>query len=289
MKLLRYGEIGREKPGIWFDGAIRDLSGKISDLDESWISPAGLAKLARIDAMTLPIVGNSPRLGVPFQGMTKFVGIGLNFADHAVEAGMDIPKEPPVFMKALSCLSGPSDDIVLPYGSVKTDYEVELGVVIGRVSSHISSKQARENIAGFCVVNDLSERDFQFNRGGTWDKGKSCDTFGPVGPWLVTADEVIDPQSLAMWLDVNGDRKQSGNTKTMIMKILDIVSYLSGFMTLNPGDIIATGTPPGVGMGQKPVPMYLRAGDVVELGIEGLGVQRQRVVDLPPAVRHVYG
>ena len=277
MKLVRYGDVGNERPGL-IDGAgeLRDLSGVLRTLDLPALGLEGLAALRRLDVEALPRVRGTPRLGVPYTGIGKFVGIGLNYRDHAAEAGLPVPAEPIVFMKATSCLSGPADPIELPPGSEKTDWEVELGVVIGRVARRVGEAEALGCVAGYCVVNDVSERAWQMERGGTWDKGKGFDSFGPVGPWLVTADEVPDPQALAMWLDVNGAPRQRGHTSTMIFGVARLVSYLSQCMTLLPGDLIATGTPPGVGMGRKP-PEYLRAGDVVTLGIEGLGAQRQVV------------
>ena len=274
MKLLRYGPRGGEKPGLLdADGRIRDLSGVIADLTVDMIE-----QVKGIDPSSLPLVEGSPRLGVPVAGTRKFLAIGLNYADHAAESGLEIPPEPVFFTKAVTCLQGPDDTVVIPRGSTKTDWEVELGVVIGRRASYVEEADALAHVAGYCVVNDLSERDFQLNRSGTWDKGKGCDTFGPVGPWLVTPDEVGDPQDLAMWLEVNGRRVQDGSTRTMAFGVARIVSYLSEFMTLEPGDIITTGTPPGVGMGQKPEPWYLRPGDEIALSIEKLGIQRQRVV-----------
>jgi 2-keto-4-pentenoate hydratase/2-oxohepta-3-ene-1,7-dioic acid hydratase in catechol pathway len=274
MRLLRYGPRGEEKPGLLdADGRIRDLSGVIADL-----TVEAIEQVKSIDPASLPLVEGSPRLGVPVAGTRKFLAIGLNYADHAAESGLDIPPEPVFFTKAVSCLQGPNDTVVIPRGSVKTDWEVELGVVIGKRASYVEEADALSHVAGYCTVNDLSERDFQLNRSGTWDKGKGCDTFGPVGPWLVTPDEVGDPQDLAMWLEVNKLRVQDGSTRTMAFGVAKIVSYLSEFMTLEPGDIITTGTPPGVGMGQKPEPWYLKPGDVVTLGIEKLGEQRQQVV-----------
>ncbi|MEI9851927.1 MAG: fumarylacetoacetate hydrolase family protein [Sphingomonas sp.] len=279
MKLLRYGAPGQEKPGLLdASGRIRDLSGIVADLGPAEISPAGLARLAALDVEALPLVGGSPRLGVPVAGTRKFLAIGLNYADHAAESGMPIPAEPVVFTKAVSCLQGPDDPVVIPRGSVKTDWEVELGVVIGSRASYVDEADAPAHVAGYVVVNDVSEREYQIERGGTWDKGKGCDTFGPVGPWLVTADEVGDPHALAMWLEVNGRRVQDGSTATMIFGVAKLVSYLSAFMTLEPGDIVTTGTPPGVGMGQKPEPWFLAPGDTMRLGIEKLGEQRQQVV-----------
>jgi 2,4-didehydro-3-deoxy-L-rhamnonate hydrolase len=279
MKLLRYGPVGREKPGLLDShGRLRDLSGYIGDIDASVISPAGLARLATIDVASLPEVSRPARLGVPVTGTRKFIAIGVNFTDHAIEAKLPIPVEPIVFLKALNCLSGPDDAVMLPKDAVKGDWEVELGVIIGRTARHVDEADALSYVAGYCVVNDVSERDYQFNRGGTWDKGKGCDTFGPVGPWLVTADEVPDPQDLDMWLDLNGRRMQTGNTRTMIFGVATLISYVSRFMTLEPGDILTTGTPPGVGMGVKPDPIFLKAGDIMRLGITGLGEQKQQVI-----------
>ena len=278
MKLLRYGPPGREKPGLADrEGNIRDLSKIITQIDDSTLTPRNLARLARVKPETLPIVRGNPRLGVPYAGISKFVAIGLNFRDHAEEAGLPIPPEPIVFMKATTCLCGPNDDVIQPKASTKLDWEVELGVVIGTKAQYVSEAKALDHVAGYCVVNDVSERAFQMGPGGQWDKGKGCDTFGPVGPWLVTADAIADPQSLDMWLDVNGEKRQRGNTRTMIFGCAKLVSYVSQFMTLLPGDIITTGTPPGVGLGMKP-PQYLKVGDVVNLGIQGLGEQRQRIV-----------
>ncbi|NRT55049.1 fumarylacetoacetate hydrolase family protein [Sphaerotilus uruguayifluvii] len=283
MKLLRHGPKGRERPALMqADGTVRDLGGVIADLGPDQLAPEALAALARLDAGTLPVV-ELQRLAVPWRGPGKFIAIGLNYADHAAEAGMALPAEPVVFTKASSCAVGCNHPVVLPQGSVKTDWEVELGVVIGRRARCVSEAEALAHVAGYCVVNDLSEREYQLERGGTWDKGKGCDTFGPIGPWLVTADEVGDPQDLSMWLDVNGVRKQTGSTRTMIFPVAHLVSYLSRFMTLEPGDIITTGTPPGVGMGRKP-PEFLRPGDVVTLGIERLGEQRQTVHAWDPAL-----
>ena len=279
MKLLRYGPRGQERPGLLdADGQIRDLSGVIADLGPAELSRAALQRLRTIDPGSLPVVAGEPRLGVPVAGTRKFLAIGLNFADHAAESGMAIPAEPVFFTKAVSCLQGPNDPVMIPRGSEKTDWEVELGVVIGERASYVREADALDHVAGYCVVHDVSERDFQLNRGGTWDKGKGCDTFGPVGPWLVTPDEVGDPQDLSMWLEVDGRRVQDGSSRTMIFEIAKLVSYLSEFLTLEPGDIICTGTPPGVGMGQKPEPWFLAAGHVVTLGIENLGAQRQDVV-----------
>jgi 2,4-diketo-3-deoxy-L-fuconate hydrolase len=277
MKLVRYGNPGKEKPGlIDADGKLRDLSGVVPDLGPAQLAPAVLAKIRKAAAKA-PLVRGTPRMGCPIANVGKFVAIGLNYTDHAAEAGMPIPKEPIVFMKATSCIQGPDDEVMLPKGSVKTDWEVELGIVIGQAARYVSRKDALSYVAGYCVVNDVSEREYQLERGPQWDKGKGCDTFGPVGPWLVTTDEITNPQRLGMWLDVNGDRVQKGNTKTMIFGAAEIVSYCSKFMTLLPGDIITTGTPPGVGMGMKP-PRFLKKGDTIALGIEGLGEQRQKVV-----------
>jgi 2,4-didehydro-3-deoxy-L-rhamnonate hydrolase len=279
MKLLRYGAAGAEQPGLLDrDGRIRSLAGVVGDLRGESLSSAALAALARHPVERLPLVAGSPRLGPPYTGIGKFIAIGLNYSDHAAESGLPVPTEPVIFMKATSCIVGPNDDVMLPKGSVKTDWEVELGVVIGRTARYVPEQSALEHVAGYCVINDVSERAYQIERGGTWDKGKGCDTFGPIGPWLVTADEVGDPQALDMWLEVNGARMQTGTTRTMIFPVRTIVSYVSQFMTLLPGDLITTGTPPGVGMGKKPTPVYLRAGDVIELGISKLGTQRQNVV-----------
>jgi 2,4-didehydro-3-deoxy-L-rhamnonate hydrolase len=279
MKLLRHGPKGREKPGmVDAEGNIRDLSKVVTQVDDAMLAPRQLARLARIRPESLPIVRGRPPLGVPYAGISKFVAVGLNYSDHAAEAGLAIPSEPVLFMKATTCLSGPNEDIVRPRGSTKLDYEVELGIVIGTLARYVPESRALDHVAGYCVVNDVSERHFQMGPGGQWDRGKGCDTFGPVGPWLVTTDEVPDPQSLELWLDVNGERRQSGNTRTMIFGCAQLVSYVSRFMTLLPGDIITTGTPPGVAMGMKP-PRWLIPGDTVTLGIEGLGTQTQRVVD----------
>lgn len=278
MKLVRYGNPGKEKPGlIDADGKLRDLSGVIQDIGPAQLGDAALAKLRRLKTANLPLVRGKPRIGCPVTGVGKFVAIGLNYADHAAEAGMPSPQEPIVFMKATSCMQGPNDPVMLPKGSVKTDWEVELGIIIGTRARYVSQKDALNFVAGYCTINDVSEREFQIERGGTWDKGKCCDTFGPIGPWLVTRDEVPNPQKLDMWLEVNGQRMQTGSTKTMIFSVAKIVSYVSQFMTLAPGDVICTGTPPGVGMGMKP-PSYLKKGDVVTLGIAGLGEQNQTVV-----------
>ncbi len=278
MKLLRYGPAGFEKPGLLdANGEIRDLSGVVDHVTSEHLSDKGLAKLAKIKAESLPKVGGRPRLGVPYLGISKFIAIGLNYADHAAESNAPIPAEPIVFSKATTCISGPNDDIMLPRDSTKTDWEVELGVVIGTTARYVDEGRALAHVAGYCVINDVSERNFQLERGSQWDKGKGCDTFGPIGPYLVTTDEITDPQALDMWLDVNGEPMQRGSTKTMIFNVAQLVSYVSRFMTLVPGDIITTGTPPGVGMGKKP-PRYLKAGDTVSLGIAGLGEQKQRVV-----------
>ena len=278
MKLVRYGNPGKEKPGlIDAAGKLRDLSKVVPDIGPAQLSPAGLAKLAKLKADKLPLVRGKPRMGVPFSGSTKFVAIGLNFADHAAETGNPIPKEPIVFHKTLSCMQGATDDIMLPKNSVKTDWECELGIVIGTRARYVSKRAALDHVAGFVLVNDVSEREWQQERGPTWDKGKGFDTFGPIGPWLVTRDEVGNPQKLDMWLDVNGEKRQRGNTKTMVFDCATLVAYVSALFTLNPGDVITTGTPPGVALGMKP-PQFLKAGDVVTLGITGLGEQRSKVV-----------
>ena len=279
MKLLRYGPKGQEKPGtLDAEGRIRDLSGVVADITPDQLWGEALAALKAVDPETLPLAEGQPRYGVPVSGSRKFIAIGLNFADHAAESNLPIPSEPVVFTKAISCLTGPNDTVVIPRGSEKTDWEVELGIVIGKRASYVEQADALDHVAGYVLINDVSERAFQTERGGTWDKGKGCDTFGPVGPWIVTTDEVGDVQALDMWLDLNGKRMQTGNTKTMIYGVAEIVSYVSQFMTLEPGDLITTGTPPGVGLGQKPEPFYLKPGDVMELGIEKLGSQRQSVV-----------
>jgi 2-keto-4-pentenoate hydratase/2-oxohepta-3-ene-1,7-dioic acid hydratase in catechol pathway len=278
MKFLRYGAVGAEKPGLLDqDGKIRDLSGHISDFSGAALAPDALAKLATIDVSTLPVVEGSPRLGACVAGTGKFICIGLNYSDHAAETGATVPPEPVIFMKATSAIVGPDDDVIIPRGSEKTDWEVELGFVIGKTAKYVSEADALDYVAGYCVSHDVSERAFQTERSGQWTKGKSCDTFGPIGPWLVTKDEVADPQNLGMWLKVNGETVQNGSSKTMVYGVAFLVSYLSQFMSLHPGDVISTGTPPGVGMGMKP-PRYLKAGDVVELGIEGLGSQKQTFV-----------
>ena len=284
MKLLRHGPKGQEKPGLLdAQGQVRDLSGLIADITPQTLSPAGLAALRALDPGALPVVAQG-RLAVPWSGIGKFIAIGLNYVDHAAESGMPIPKEPIVFMKTPECAVGCNHPVVLPQGSVKSDWEVELGVVIGSRARYVSEADALAHVAGYCVINDVSEREYQLERGSQWDKGKGCDTFGPIGPWLVTTDEVGDVQNLAMWLDVNGHRYQKGSTKTMIFGVAQIVSYLSRFMTLNPGDVITTGTPPGVGLGIKPAPVFLKPGDVMRLSIEKLGVQQQTVHAWDPAL-----
>ncbi|UIL54541.1 MULTISPECIES: fumarylacetoacetate hydrolase family protein [Pantoea] len=278
MKLLRYGNAGSERPGLLdSNGKLRDLSAHVTDIDGDALQPATLNALRQLDPHSLPLVSGEPRLGACVARSGKFICIGLNYADHAAETGAEIPKEPVVFSKWTSAIVGPNDDVEIPRDSVKTDWEVELGVVIGTGGRYISEADAMAHVAGYCVINDVSEREFQIERGGTWDKGKGCDTFGPIGPWLVTADEIPDPHQLNLWLEVDGTRYQNGNTRTMIFRIPEIISYLSRFMSLQPGDIISTGTPPGVGLGQKP-PLYLKAGQVMHLGIEGLGEQRQKTV-----------
>jgi 2-keto-4-pentenoate hydratase/2-oxohepta-3-ene-1,7-dioic acid hydratase in catechol pathway len=278
MKLVRYGNPGREKPGlIDGEGKLRDLSAVVPDIGPEQLGAAGLARIRKANPAKLPLVRGKPRMGCPVSQVSKFIAIGLNYADHAAESGAPIPKEPIVFMKAPSCIQGPNDPVMLPKGSVKTDWEVELGVVIGTRARYVGQKEALSFVAGYTVVNDVSEREYQLERGPQWDKGKGCDTFGPVGPWLVTADEVDAVQKLDMFLDLNGQRMQTGNTRTMIFGVAKLVSYVSQFMTLLPGDIITTGTPPGVGLGMKP-PRYLKKGDVMRLGIAGLGEQQQEVV-----------
>lgn len=279
MKLLRYGDVGAEKPGMLdADGNIRDLSAHVTDIDQNTLTDEGLAKLAALDVNTLPKVEGNPRLGACVTGYTKFMCIGLNYSDHAAETGAAIPEHPILFMKANSAIVGPNDDVVIPRGSTQTDWEVELGVVIGKTAKYVSKESALEHVAGYCVVNDVSERHFQAKLTGQWTKGKSCDTFGPTGPWMVTRDEVADPQNLSMTLDVNGKRYQNGTTATMIFTVAEIIEHLSHLFTLHPGDVISTGTPPGVGLGVKPEPVFLNPGDVMELEIEGLGKQRQNVV-----------
>ena len=280
MKLLRYGPVGQEKPGLLdANGQLRDLSGTVADINGDSLSDAALAQLRAIDPSTLPAVSGNPRIGPCVGRVGKFICIGLNYADHAAESGAAIPTEPVVFNKWTSAICGPNDNVEIPRGSTKTDWEVELGVVIGKPAKYISEAEALDYVAGYCVVNDVSEREWQIERGGTWDKGKGFDTFGPIGPWLVTRDEVPDPQNLSMWLDVDGKRFQNGNTKTMIFTVAQIIAYLSRCMSLQPGDVISTGTPPGVGLGIKPVPVYLKAGQTMRLGIEGLGEQQQTTVD----------
>lgn len=278
MKLLRYGAPGAEKPGLLDgDGHIRDLSAVIADVAGEAITPEGLQRLRALDVSTLPRVDGAPRLGPCVGQVGKFVCIGLNYSDHAAETGAQVPAEPVIFNKWTSAICGPDDDVRIPRGSHKTDWEVELGVVIGRGGRYIAEADAMEHVAGYCVINDVSEREFQLEGTGTWDKGKGCDTFGPLGPWLVTADEIPDPHALGLWLEVDGHRYQDGNTRTMVFQVPFLISYLSRFMSLQPGDVISTGTPPGVGLGQKP-PVYLRPGQVMRLGIDGLGEQRQKVV-----------
>jgi 2-keto-4-pentenoate hydratase/2-oxohepta-3-ene-1,7-dioic acid hydratase in catechol pathway len=284
MKLLRHGPRGAERPAlIDRDGRVRDLSPVLADIVPATLAPHSLARLRELDVDELPPVDAPGRAGVPWAGCGKFVCIGLNYADHAAEAGAKVPTEPIIFMKPLAAMIGADDPVVLPQQSVKGDWEVELGVVIGSKARYVSEDQALAHVAGYCVVNDVSEREYQLERGGTWDKGKGCDTFGPVGPWLVTADEVGDPQALDLWLDLNGQRMQTGSTRTMVFGVAQLVSYVSRFMTLHPGDLIATGTPPGVGMGRKP-PRYLQPGDVMTLGVRGLGQQRQAVHAWDPAL-----
>jgi len=278
MKLMRYGAKGAEKPGLVdAQGQVRALSGVIPDISAQTLSAQGLAQLRALDHSKLPLVQAPGRIAPPWSGCGKFLCIGLNYVDHAAEAGMPVPKEPILFMKPTSVRVGANDAVVLPQGSVKGDWEVELGVVIGTRARYVSEADALQHVAGYCVVNDVSEREYQLERGGQWDKGKGCDTFGPVGPWLVSTDEIPDPQALPMWCEVNGRRMQNGNTRTMVFGVRQLVSYLSRFMTLEPGDLIATGTPPGVGMGLKPQPQFLKPGDTMRLGIEGLGVQQQSV------------
>lgn len=277
MKLLRVGEAGAEQPAMLdAEGRIRSLTGIVPDIAGPALTPEGLNRLRGIDPATLPEIAPA-RIGPCVGNVGKFICIGLNYADHAAESGLPVPKEPVIFLKANSAIIGPDDEVLVPRNSVKTDWEVELGVVIGKPASYVSEAEAMDHVAGYCVINDVSEREFQMDRGGTWDKGKCCDTFGPIGPWLVTADEVPDPQNLSMWLEVDGKRYQDGSTKTMVFGVRTLVSYVSHFMTLHPGDVISTGTPPGVGMGQKPAPVYLKGGEVMRLGIEGLGMQTQRV------------
>ena len=278
MKLLRFGPRGHEKPGLLdADGNIRDLSGIVDDIAGETLSDAGLLRLRAIDPASLPLAPAGVRYGPCVGRVGKFICIGLNYADHAAESNLPVPEEPVIFMKATSAIIGPNDDVLKPRGSTKLDWEVELGIVIGKPASYVIEAEALDHVAGYCTINDVSERAFQLERAGTWDKGKGCDTFGPIGPWMVTRDEAGDVTNLAMWLEVNGKRYQNGNTKTMVFKPAFIVHYLSQFMSLQPGDVISTGTPPGVGMGQKPDPVWLKPGDVMELGIEGLGTQKQTV------------
>jgi ureidoglycolate lyase len=278
MKLVRYGEAGKEKPGILdAQGAIRDLSGVVKDIDAATVSPEGIAKLRSVNVDSLPKVGGNPRLGSPIAHVPKLICIGLNYADHAKESNLPIPAEPVVFMKAITAITGPNDDVKLPRGSKKGDWEVELAFVIGKKAQSVSEADALNCVAGYLICNDVSEREWQLEHGSQWSKGKSFDTFAPLGPWFVTADEIKDPQNLAMWLDVNGKRKQTGNTSTMIFGVKKLVSYLSYMCTLTPGDVVSTGTPPGVGMGIKPAPQFLKAGDEMRLGIDGLGEQKQKV------------
>jgi 2-keto-4-pentenoate hydratase/2-oxohepta-3-ene-1,7-dioic acid hydratase in catechol pathway len=280
MKLLRYGEPGNELPGLLDkDGGIRELSEFIDDVSGNALSPESIARLKALDPASLPLVKGNPRIGACVGQVGKFICIGLNYADHAAETGADIPKEPIIFNKWTSAIVGPNDNVEIPRNSKKTDWEVELGVVIGKGGRYIDEASAMEHVAGYCVINDVSEREFQIERGGTWDKGKGCDTFGPMGPWLVTRDEIADPHHLSLWLEVDGKRYQNGSTRTMIFQIPKLVSYLSQFMSLQPGDVISTGTPPGVGLGIKPEPVFLRAGQRMRLGIEGLGEQEQLTVD----------
>ncbi len=282
MKLMRWGAPGAERPGLVDDdGQLRDLSAHCPVLDGAALAPEVLERLRRIDPARLPPLPPETRLGLPWSGMGKFLCVGLNYADHAAEAGMAVPAEPVLFMKPPSCAIGARDTVWLPRGSTRTDWEVELGVVIGRQASYVDEADALSHVAGYCVVNDVSEREYQLERGGTWDKGKGCDSFGPIGPWLVTADEVADPQDLTLWLDLNGQPMQRGSTRTMVFGVAQLVSYISRFMTLYPGDLISTGTPPGVGMGRKPQPVYLKAGDEMRLGVQGLGEQQLRVQARP--------
>ena len=279
MKLVRYGKAGAEKPGLVdADGKIRDLSDVIPDVNAATLSPASLRKLAKMDPASLPLVKGKPRMGACVARPLNFVCIGLNYADHAAETGAPIPKEPIVFLKSLGAYAGPNDDVKMPRGSKKMDWEVELGIVIGTTARYVTEADAMKHVAGYCVINDVSEREYQSERGGTWDKGKGCDTFGPTGPWMVTKDEIPDPQNLHMWLDVDGKRMQDGSTKTMIFGVKEIVSYVSHFITLHAGDVIATGTPPGVGLGKKPKPVFLKVGQTMSLGIAGLGEQSQKVI-----------
>ena len=278
MKLVRYGRAGKEKPGLVDSaGKLRDLSGVVADIDAATLGPRALARLTKIKPESLPAVRGAPRFGSCVAGVGNFIAVGLNYADHAAESGMPVPKEPVLFSKTTSCIVGPNDDVVIPRGSKKTDWEVELAIVMGSRASYVSEEQALNHVAGYCVCNDVSEREFQLERSGQWVKGKSCPTFGPLGPWLVTPDELKDVQALNLWLDVNGERMQTGSTSTMIFGVKTLVSYISQFMVLKPGDVITSGTPPGVGQGKKP-PRFLKAGDTMSLGVDGLGQQSQRVV-----------
>ena len=280
MKLLRYGESGNENPGMLDEnGVIRDLSGYVNDISEETLLPENIEKLKKIDFKSLPEVSDEVRLGPCVGRIGNFICIGLNYSDHAKESGMEVPKEPVIFSKITSSISGPNDDVIIPRNAVKTDWEVELGVVIGKTAKYVEEKDALDHVAGYCVINDLSEREYQLERSGQWIKGKSCDTFGPIGPWLVTPDEVGDPQDLDLWLDVDDKRYQDGNTRTMIFGVAYLIHYLSQYFTLQPGDVISTGTPPGVGLGQKPSPIYLCSGQKMHLGIEKLGVQNQVTID----------
>ena len=279
MKLMRYGAKGAEKPALLdAQGAVRDLSGILEDITPHTLGPHALSRLREIDPASLPRVDRPGRLAVPWRDMQKFICVGLNYADHAAESNLPVPSEPVLFTKQISALTGPNDPVVIPQGSVKTDWEVELGIVIGTQARYVSEADALKHVAGYCVINDVSEREFQSERGGTWDKGKACDTFGPTGPWMVTKDEVADPQNLALWCDVDGKRMQDGTTKTMIFGVKHLVSYVSHFFSLHPGDVIATGTPPGVGLGIKPEPIFLKAGQVMQCGVQGLGEQRSKLI-----------
>jgi 2,4-didehydro-3-deoxy-L-rhamnonate hydrolase len=279
MKLVRYGPCGQEKPGmIDQSGRLRDISRIVGDINPEQLNDIALSSIRDADLESFPIVAESCRFGTPISRIGKFLAIGLNYSDHAIEANMPIPLEPVLFSKAVSCIVGANDDVMMPLDASKLDWEVELGIVIGTTARHVTKTDALKFVAGYCVINDVSERGFQFERGPTWDKGKGCDTFGPIGPWLVTKDEIPDPQNLSLWLEVNGVRMQDGNTKTMIFTVPEIVSYVSQFVTLHPGDIISTGTPPGVGLGMKPTPQFLKVGDVMRLGIDGLGIQQQSVI-----------
>jgi 2,4-didehydro-3-deoxy-L-rhamnonate hydrolase len=278
MKIVRFGERGRERPGLMDStGVIRDLSAEIEDWNPANLAAPALARIAALAPHALPAVSGYPRLGIPVAGTRKFIAVGLNYSEHAAEANRPIPTEPVIFTKAISCLAGPSDALILPRDSTKSDWEVELGVVIGRTARYVEPPRALDHVAGYCLVNDISEREYQNDRGGTWDKGKGCDGFGPIGPWLVTADELGDPQAVELWLEVNGIRRQTGNTRTMIFGVAALIAYISCFITLEPGDILATGTPAGVGAGLKPNPVFLKAGDVMRLGSPQLGIQEQKV------------